>query len=83
MLKKSVRQGGNRKLGGGKDVEGADAPEQLRKLQLQVIIQTVQPLTKQWGLTAERQMHLHIPCCLDLFGCAVLGDIPDATASVV
>ena len=41
MLKKSVRQGGNRKLGGGKDVEGADAPEQLRKLQLQVIIQTV------------------------------------------
>lgn len=37
MLKKSVRQGGNRKMGGGKDVEGADAPEQLRKLQLQVI----------------------------------------------
>lgn len=36
MLKKSVRQGGNRKLGGGKDTEGADAPEQLRKLQLQV-----------------------------------------------
>lgn len=41
MLKKSLRQGGNRKLGDGKDVEGADAPEQLRKLQLQVIIQTV------------------------------------------
>ena len=36
MLKKSVRQGGGRKLAGGKDVEGADAPEQLRKLQLQV-----------------------------------------------
>ena len=36
MLKKSVRQGGGRKLAGGKVVEGADAPEQLRKLQLQV-----------------------------------------------
>ena len=40
MLKKSVRQGGNRKLGGSKDMEGADAAEQLRKLQLQVIIKT-------------------------------------------
>lgn len=50
MLKKSVRQGGNRKLGGGKDVEGADAPEQLRKLQLQVIIQTVFPFTDLSGL---------------------------------
>ena len=36
MLKKSVRQGGGRKLGGGKDSDGGDAPEQLRKLQLQV-----------------------------------------------
>ena len=43
MLKKSVRQGGNRKLGGGKDVEGADAPEQLRKLQLQVITDCLIP----------------------------------------
>ena len=33
MLKKSVRKGGSRKLGGG---EGADAPDNLRKLQLQV-----------------------------------------------
>ena len=38
MLKKSIRQGGSRKLGGGKGLEGADAPEQLRKLQLQVTI---------------------------------------------
>ncbi len=36
MLKKSVRQGGGRKLGVGKDSDGGDAPEQLRKLQLQV-----------------------------------------------
>ncbi|DBA83158.1 TPA: hypothetical protein ACH3X2_006681 [Trebouxia sp. C0005] len=36
MLKKSVRQGGGRKLGAGKDSDGGDAPEQLRKLQLQV-----------------------------------------------
>lgn len=49
MLKKSVRQGGNRNLGGGKDVEGADAPEQLRKLQLQVTIQAALPLTDLSG----------------------------------
>lgn len=40
MLKKSMRQGGNRKLSSGKDMEGADAPEQLRKLQLQVSLET-------------------------------------------
>ncbi len=40
MLKKSVQQGGKRKLGGSKDTEGADAPEQLRKLQLQVSMDT-------------------------------------------
>ena len=65
MLKKSVRQGGNRKLGGGKDVEGADAPEQLRKLQLQVIIQTVRPLIEQWAMTAGHYMYPHTQWRLD------------------
>lgn len=44
LLKKYAKQGGARRLGGGKDGDAGDASDQLRKLQLQVSSLQVTPV---------------------------------------
>lgn len=66
MLKKSVRQGGSRKPGGGKDVEGADAPEQLRKLQLQVNAVHMLNLLIPNAQHCDMPQTCHVLCCIGM-----------------